>query len=113
MTPPYAHWHMEPETRAGCPPRVVLMAPGIHGAGTRGTHGIGVSTPRAAAVAAATVGFARLLHMPNGGMLAPPALSIVVAAGRPSIITLLVPFATRVDGASPKEHCSIAPITAF
>ena len=31
-------------------------------------QGIGVSTPRAAAVAAATVGFAIELHIPNGMM---------------------------------------------
>ena len=32
--------------------------PGAQGAGMTGTHGIGVRTPSAAAVAAATVGFA-------------------------------------------------------
>jgi hypothetical protein len=32
-------------------------------------HGIGVSTPMAAAVAAATAGFAGDMHMPNGMML--------------------------------------------
>ena len=34
-------------------------APGTHGAGVLGMQGIGVRTPRAAAVAAATIGFAR------------------------------------------------------
>jgi hypothetical protein len=42
--------------------------PGTHGAGMTGTQGMGVSTPSAAAVAAATMGFARELHIPNGGM---------------------------------------------
>ena len=32
-------------------------------------HGIGVSTPSAAAVAAATIGLASDVHIPNGGML--------------------------------------------
>jgi len=39
--------------------------PGVHGATTTGTHGIGVSTPNAADVALATAGFARLTHMPK------------------------------------------------
>ena len=44
-------------------------APTIQGAAVAGTHGIGVSTPSAAAVAAATVGFAGDEHMPKGMML--------------------------------------------
>ena len=44
-------------------------APGTHGATVIGTHGIGVNTPSAAAVAAATSGLAGLMHMPKGGML--------------------------------------------
>ncbi|EDX82857.1 hypothetical protein S7335_35 [Synechococcus sp. PCC 7335] len=35
-----------------------------------GMHGIGVSTPSAAAVAVATVGLANELHTPKGGILA-------------------------------------------
>jgi hypothetical protein len=54
MTPPYAHWHVEPAVSAGEPPIKVLTAPGFHGVVT-GTHGIGVSTPSAALVAAATL----------------------------------------------------------
>ena len=40
--------------------------PGAHGADVAGIHGMGVNTPRAAAVALATVGLARDEHMPNG-----------------------------------------------
>ena len=43
--------------------------PGAHGAGITGKQGMGVSTPRAAAVALATVGLAKELHMPKGGIL--------------------------------------------
>lgn len=52
--------------------------PAAHGAAHAGMHGIGVSTPIAAAVAAATVGLAGLLHIPNviGGF----GISIIVAA---------------------------------
>jgi hypothetical protein len=45
---------------------IAVGAPGTQGAGVFGMHGIGVSTPRAAAVAAATVGLAGELHMPKG-----------------------------------------------
>ena len=37
-----------------------------HGAAVAGRQGIGVRTPSAAAVAAATIGLAGLEHMPNG-----------------------------------------------
>src|SRR5215470_13582750 len=55
---------------AGIPPSSTVGAPGSQGAGVAGTQGIGVSTPIAVAVALATVGLARLVHMPKGGMLA-------------------------------------------
>ena len=46
------------------------FAPGTHGAEVAGMHGMGVNTPIAAAVAAATAGFAGDMHMPNGMMFA-------------------------------------------
>ena len=42
--------------------------PVVHGATTTGIHGMGVKTPMAAAVAAATVGFDGLRHIPKGMM---------------------------------------------
>ena len=53
-------------SKAGILPIIVLLAPGVHGATVAGIHGIGVSTPKAAAVAEATTGLANELHMPNG-----------------------------------------------
>ncbi|MNN95372.1 hypothetical protein D3C81_2141630 [compost metagenome] len=50
------------------PSSTVGAPPGIHGAAVAGMQGMGVSTPMAAAVAAATVGLARLWHMPKVGM---------------------------------------------
>jgi hypothetical protein len=76
-----------------------------------GTQGIGVKTPSAALVAAATVGFARLVHIPNGGMFT-GVESVIAAAGRPSIITRLLGSTFSVDGAMPKLHSSMAPVTA-
>jgi hypothetical protein len=47
-------------------PMSTVGDPGVQGAAVTGIQGIGVRTPRAAAVAEATVGFAMELHMPNG-----------------------------------------------
>jgi len=113
ISPPKAQLQVEPETSAGFPPSVVRGAPGFHGPTTAGTQGIGVSTPRAALVAAATVGFDRLVHIPNGGMLTPGAMSEIVAAGRPSIVTRVTGSGLSVDGASPNVHCMTAPSTAL
>ena len=52
-----------------------------------GTQGMGVSTPRAAAVAAATSGVARLMHMPKVGMFISGALAEMLAAGLSSTST--------------------------
>lgn len=52
--------------RAGKGPMVTVGEPGIQGAVVTGIQGIGVKTPNAAAVAEATVGFARDVHMPKG-----------------------------------------------
>jgi len=48
---------------------MTVGAPGTQGAGVLGMHGIGVSAPIAADVAAATVGFASDVHIPNGRIL--------------------------------------------
>lgn len=70
---------------------------------------MGVSTPIAADVAEATVGFASDWHMPNGMMFTIGAMSITVPIsmlphiGRNGITTI------SVDGAMPKVHWSIAP----
>jgi hypothetical protein len=84
-------------------------APGAQGAGVTGIHGIGVSTPIAADVAAATVGFAMLLHIPNGMMLTMGTLSMMFAAGMLPVIILLTGNTTNVLGARPNEHCRVAP----
>ncbi len=70
---------------------------------------MGVKTPNAAAVAAATAGFARDVHMMNGGMFANGALSMMFALGGPSLSTL-GESTISVDGPVPKLHCIIAPI---
>ena len=68
MTPAHMHMHLDVSLSAGIPPIMTLGDPGAHGVVVFGTQGIGVRTPRAADVAAATVGLARLVHAPNVGM---------------------------------------------
>jgi len=74
-----------------------------------GMHGIGVSAPIAAAVAAATVGFAIELHVPNGITFTIGAPSMMFAAGVP-VVTQFVGSTTNEEGAAPKLHFSIAPM---
>ena len=76
--------------------------PGVHGAGKTGTHGIGVNTPNAAAVAAATVGFAMDMHVANVGILAGK-LSIIFAIGM-DVSVLFFGVTRNAHGAIPNEH---------
>ena len=68
MTPPHVHMHVEELLSAGMFPIITVEEPGAHGAFVTGTHGMGVNTPSFAAVAAATVGFDMLWHMPKAMM---------------------------------------------
>jgi hypothetical protein len=96
--------HFEFASRAG---KFLIIAegePGAHGAATTGTHGIGVSTPSAAAVAATTIGFAGELHIPKGMTFFMGVKSMMLAMGR---LEPVVPFSgvtTMADGATPKLH---------
>src|SRR4051794_28426289 len=89
-------------------PTSAVTAPGIQGAGVIGVQGIGVRTPSAAAVAAATAGFARLLHMPKGSTLRNGLLSMMFATGIDDM-TRLSGTTISVDGASPIVHIVAAP----
>ena len=73
-------------------------------------HGIGVNTPNAAEVAAATVGFAIEVHTPNGIIFVIGIWSIIFASGTIPVKTLFAGSTTRELGATPKLHCIIAPI---
>ena len=66
ITPAHTQFSFEVSSSVGLFPSITVGAPGTHGDGVFGMHGIGVSTPSAAAVAAATVGFASEVHIPNG-----------------------------------------------
>ena len=68
IEPAYAHMPLQSEARQGLPPMRTLGLVGIHAPAGCGIQGCGVRTPKAAAVAAATCGFAMDEHIPNGGM---------------------------------------------
>src|SRR6516164_1921039 len=68
ITPAHKHISVHVLSRVGFPPRITVGAPGTHGDVVTGMQGMGVSTPKAAAVAAATDGFDGDMHMPNGMM---------------------------------------------
>ena len=109
MTPAYAQFNLQVLLSAGMPRNNTVGDPGAHGAGSIGVQGMGVKTPNAAAVAAATAGFASEVHMMNGGMLTNGILSIMFALGGPSLSTL-GEVTTSVEGPVPNVHCIMAPI---
>lgn len=92
---------------AGMPPIMQEVEPGTHGAVT-GMHGIGVKTPSAAAVAAATVGLAIDMQTPKVMMFVMGMASMMVAAGAVAMV-LLVGNTTRAEGATPNVHVIMAP----
>jgi len=84
---------------------------GTQGAVSAGTHGIGVSTPSAAAVAAITTGLVGDMHMPNGGTLAIGLFWSNVAAGLFSYMTGWPSgITTSTEGAAPKLQSNWADI---
>lgn len=111
MTPAHMHMQLQALCRAGTPPMVVIAAPGVHGEVVAGMQGCGVSTPNAAAVAAATSGFAGLRHMPNDAMFSIGAKSMMVAAGISEHITPGAGSTVSVEGAAPKLQARTAPET--
>lgn len=108
MTPPQLHINLQFWFSVGKLPISTVGLPGTHGAVVTGMHGIGVRTPRAAAVAAATVGFANELHMPNGIIFFIGTLSIIFAIGI-VVVTLFSGVVIKTEGAMPKLHISEAP----
>ncbi len=70
ITPPQLHTRVEVLFSAGALHSNTVGAPTIQGVAVTGMQGMGVNTPRAAAVAAATMGLAGDWHIPNGGMFA-------------------------------------------
>ena len=101
ICPVHMQLHLESSVSAFCPAISAPDAPGDQGATTTGIHGMGVSTPMAAAVAAATCGFACVLHIPNGGMFTMGRLSITVAAGTSPPLARFTGKTVSTPGARP------------
>jgi hypothetical protein len=95
---------------AGILSSITVALPGAQGATVIGIHGMGVSTPNAAVVAALTAGFAIEEHMANGGIFTIGILSIIFAAGILLVSTLFFGKTIKDAGAAPKEQVIIAPI---
>ena len=109
ITPPQLHISFDELFKVGILPNSTFGLPGIQGAMVIGIQGIGVKTPSAAAVAAATIGLAGLIHIPKGKIFINGLLSIILAAGMVAI-TRFTGKTTRLEGAAPKEHFRLAPI---
>lgn len=110
MTPAQLHIRVEELLSAGIFATITVGAPTIHGAVVMGMQGIGVRTPNAAAVAAATIGLAMDMHEPNGAMFIMGLLSMMFAAGTLLAMVLLRGSTVKVPGAIPKEHIIMAPL---
>ena len=100
--------HLQLSSRAGNL-EIFACPPGAHGAAITGMQGMGVSTPMAADVAEATVGFANDWHMPNGAMLTMGLLSMMLPIAIFIHLGRMGSMTEKVPGAIPNVHCSIAP----
>lgn len=111
ITPSHKHINVEGLFKVGKVPNITVGFPTIQGATVAGTHGIGVKTPSAAAVAAITAGFVGEEHIPNVIIFAKGLLSMIEAAGLLDTIVLAIGRTIIEDGATPKVHFNKAPIT--
>ena len=91
-------------------PVSAIGAPGVHGATVTGVQVPGVSTPNAAAVWAAVIGLARLVHSPNGRTLANGLLSMIVATGMFSTRVRFSGVTMSVLGANPNAAHRHRPV---
>ncbi|GGE40905.1 hypothetical protein GCM10010832_21220 [Psychroflexus planctonicus] len=90
---------------------LVFFAPGNQVPAGTGIHGCGVNTPKAAAVADATIGLAIDIQFPNDGILTIGIMSKTVAIGFVFPVNVLFCGNTFiVFGAVPIEHDILAPL---
>lgn len=111
IIPAKAHGHFDVATTHVTPACLAVTDPGAQGPLGTGVHGCGVSTPDAAEVAEATAGLARLMHNPNGAMLAGDATSVTVATA--AVAATPRGATVRVEGSVPMEHCRTAPVVTM
>ena len=110
IVPP--HWHVIEllSVTAGCPAILTtVLVPDHCIVGITGTHGIGVSTPMAADVAAATSGLLVDVHMVNEGTASSGVALSLLNDGVPLAITVGTPAASGI-GAIPLLQRHIDPV---
>jgi hypothetical protein len=112
IMPPQAQRHLLSTVARGISSAVSKIDGGAHGAGMSGTQGIGVRTPKAAAVAVMTSGLAGLLHMPNGGIFMIGTIWTIVAAANASLTTGAAGNSSAMNtlGVNPKLQVSAQPV---
>ena len=106
-TPPKPQIAIDVLFKAGMPPSIKVGEPGAQ-TDVTGVHGIGVRTPKAAAVAAATAGFAKLMHMPKGITSAKGVAEFIFPAGISLLVVRERGSTSRTLGAIPKLHAQSA-----
>ena len=111
ISPAQAHIMVSQAPNAGKGPNITLGDPGAQGLTGTGTQGMGTRTPKAAAVAAATSGLAKLVHTPKGRIFTKGIIAIIVPAGVGAIITGGGKNING-DGAAPMLQVAIVPIVA-
>lgn len=109
MTPPQAQDAFPFWFKIGLFAKRMAGVPGVHGDGMTGRQGIGVIVPIAAAVAAATCGFAIEEHNPKGMIFFIGMLSIIVATGAPPANTRFSGVTVSAAAAVPKLQAQTAP----
>ena len=110
ITPAHIHMALQLLSNVGNPPVNTAVLPVIQGVTVMGMQGIGVRTPSAAAVAAATMGLAMLEHIPKVGISAMGVKFIIVPTWVIAV-TMAMGVAFSVAGAAPKVQLIIAPVT--
>ena len=109
IEPPSEHTHLLELFNAGEFAICTVDEPGAQGEGVTGVHGIGVSTPCAAAVAEATAGLAIDLHIPNGGIFTNGLWSRILAAGLFCAVVRFCGNTTSELAIVPMVHIMLAP----
>ena len=107
MTPAKAHISLLELLSRGFPPTRTVGAPGTQTPAGVKVQGMGVRTPRAAAVAEATKGLAREEHMPKVGSVVSEMVAIGILQARAWLWLVTV----SGQGATPKLHMHRAVFT--
>lgn len=111
IVPPQTHRQVSVWRSAGWFATVTAGDPGVHGVTVFGRHCTGVSTPLAAAVAAAVGGNDGDMHGPNGTMFVIGMWSAMLAAGWPPAVRWRVGITTSCDGFALIVHVVFAAFT--